>query len=69
MFISVKYPNIPNDMILELADANMHDDLAKAREEMTERALKFQFKLLIFSYKKFLSRNQAIFHTASTRRI
>ena len=24
-------------MILELADANLHDDLAKLREEMTER--------------------------------
>jgi len=29
------YPNIPNEVILELADANMHDDLTKAREEMT----------------------------------
>ena len=38
-FISEKYPNIPNEIILELADANMHDDLKRAREEMTERAL------------------------------
>ena len=40
LFTTVQYPNIPNDMILELAVANMHEDLAKAREEMTERALK-----------------------------
>ena len=37
-FISEKYPNIPNEIILELADANMHDDLKRAREEMTEWA-------------------------------
>ena len=56
-------------MILELADANMHDDLAKAREEMTERALKFKFKHHTFPYKTVSSQNQAILHTTSTRRI
>ena len=41
-------------MIVELADANMHADLAKAREEMTERALKFLQRLIIGVYSKIL---------------